>query len=325
MTEINHKEPGLLLYAKRSGPTSFNALWDIKKALDTKKIGHTGTLDSFADGLLVVLSNGATKLVSQVTNFDKKYETIIAFGKETDTLDPLGKIILESKLPRQIEIEEALKKFRGKIEQSPPIYSSIYINGQRASDLARDGEKISMKKREVEIFSLELLAVDNPDAVSFAHIRCHVSKGTYIRSLARDIAQSIGVCAHLTRLRRTSVGPFSLEHAVYFEELPVFNLDLVKTPVPDIKDYLEKLPWQAIRDAHLALTPKQVEKMGFTSLCLKSEYETLMENGIPPKAEWFYSDIAEGESFVFSKKEKLLAGIIKSKNKLGYGFVLKDQ
>lgn len=323
MNETKTKEPGLLLYAKRSGPTSFNALWDIKKALDTKKIGHTGTLDSFAEGLLVVLSNGATKLVSHVTNFDKKYEAIIAFGQETDTLDPLGTIISESDFPSKEALEKTLENFTGKIEQRPPIYSSIYVQGKRASDLARDGEEVALKKRLVEVYSLELLEVDNPDAIRFAHIRAHVSKGTYIRSLARDIAKSMGLCAHLARLRRTSVGPFSLEDAVFFEQLSPFNLSQLQTPVATIKTNLEKLPWQNIKDACLALGETEAKAMGFSTRILKKSFEKNFSKGMNLEENWFSSPIPEDESLIFSQENQFLGAIKNINQKLSYSFVIK--
>lgn len=200
---------GLLLFNKKAGITSFQALGEIKRALGTGKVGHTGTLDKFAEGLLVVLSGQALKLSQWFSNCNKQYLGTIRFGIETDTLDPEGTAIFDAPLPSREAVQQVLGQFSGDILQEPPAYSAIHINGKRASDLARSGEAPVMKKRPVHIYRLQLASWDPP----FARIYVHCSSGTYIRSLARDIAIAAGSRAHLTGLLRTMVAGFKLEDA----------------------------------------------------------------------------------------------------------------
>jgi tRNA pseudouridine55 synthase len=198
---------GLLLLDKKPGLTSFESLREVKKALGTSRVGHTGTLDKFASGLLLVLVGRALKLAPWFTRCDKEYEGTVRFGEETDTLDPEGAIIARGPVPSREALEEALGLFRGDILQAPPAYSAIHVEGRRASELARAGEAPEMKKRPVSVYSLELLSWEPP----LAGIRVCCSSGTYIRSLARDLALAAGSRAHLTALRRKRVAGFSLE------------------------------------------------------------------------------------------------------------------
>ena len=151
------KKSGFVLFAKRPGMTSFSSLFTIKHALKTKKVGHTGTLDSFAEGLLVVCVGSATRLASRITAFDKEYEAVISFGKETDTLDPEGTVIKEKDLPSENQLKDALKHFSGEIFQKPPDFSAIHVNGKRASDLVRSGVSVEIPTRKVFIYQSELL------------------------------------------------------------------------------------------------------------------------------------------------------------------------
>ena len=200
---------GLILLDKKAGITSFQALGEIKRALGTGKVGHTGTLDKFASGLLVVLVGGSLKLAPWFSHCDKQYRGTLRFGIETDTLDPEGSVTGEAPLPSREKVEQALSQFTGAIMQEPPAYSAIHINGKRASSLARSGQAPQMKKRPVNIFQLELCSWEPP----FAGIFVHCSSGTYIRSLARDIALAAGSRAHLCSLVRTHVAGFNLEMA----------------------------------------------------------------------------------------------------------------
>jgi tRNA pseudouridine(55) synthase len=204
---MNPPPDGLILLHKPPGLTSFDTLRDIKRILGTGKVGHTGTLDKFAEGLLLVLTGRALKLCQWFTRCDKRYEAVIRFGTETDTLDPEGAVIANAPLPSRENVEQAIPQFLGKIEQSPPVYSAIHIDGRRASELARGGESPEMQKRPVTIFQLDLLSWEPP----YARIFVHCSSGTYIRSLARDIALATGTRAHLTALIRTQVGGFKLQ------------------------------------------------------------------------------------------------------------------
>ncbi len=203
---------GILFFHKLAGKTSFQSLGLVKRVLGTKKVGHTGTLDKFAEGLLVLLCGPYTRLAPLISNMDKGYEALIRFGKETSTLDPEGEVIAEGPIPKLEEIERVLPSFRGKIQQSPPAYSAIHIKGQRAHSLARQGQSIEMPSREVTIHRVEILGYQEEEGLLKLGVDC--SKGSYIRSLARDLARACGSRAFLQGLVRCSVGPFRLDRAV---------------------------------------------------------------------------------------------------------------
>jgi tRNA pseudouridine55 synthase len=197
---------GLIILNKRARITSFDSLAEIKRTLGTGKVGHTGTLDKFAEGILLVLTGRALKLSPWFSGCDKRYEAAVLFGIETDTLDPEGATVAEAAPPSLNALERALPQFMGSIAQAPPEYSAIRIIGKRASALARSGQTIEMKKGTVHIYRLELLDWQPP----LARIAVHCSGGTYIRSLARDIALAVGSRAHLRALCRTQVAGFKL-------------------------------------------------------------------------------------------------------------------
>jgi tRNA pseudouridine55 synthase len=204
------------LLDKKPGITSFEALGRVKQAFATGKVGHTGTLDKFASGLLLVLVGRAVKLASWFSGSDKQYEGTIGFGVETDTLDPEGAVVAYGEIPSREALEAALPQFRGAILQAPPAYSAIHVQGSRASQLARSGTPVVPPKRSVSVYALELLCYEAPygSGCSRAYIRVHCSKGTYIRALARDIALAVGSRAHLVSLRRTRIGGLPVAEAV---------------------------------------------------------------------------------------------------------------
>ncbi|MDR0539512.1 MAG: tRNA pseudouridine(55) synthase TruB [Spirochaetaceae bacterium] len=210
--------PRYLLYNKPCGVTSFEALYPVKKALKTGKVGHTGTLDKFASGLLIVLEGRALKLARFFSNCDKRYQALVRFGQETGTLDTEGEIVAEAPPPPLPALEQALGAFRGAIMQKPPAYSAIHIDGKRAYKLAR-GKKADVDNRiaarPVTIYQLELVsyAPEEDGKTALAEISVHCSSGTYIRSLGRDIARACGSRAYLAALRRTAIGGFSLDNA----------------------------------------------------------------------------------------------------------------
>ena len=210
---------GLLLLNKKPGFTSFESLKPVKQAFATQKAGHTGTLDKFASGLLLVLVGRAVKLACWFSGFSKEYIASISFGAETDTLDPEVRIIAQSEPPSRQAFEEVLPAFRGQIMQAPPAYSAIHINGQRAHELTRRGKEPEMKKRPVTIHSLEVLSWTPQQAL----VQVHCSAGTYIRSLARDIGLACGSRAHLCALKRTKAGVFRLEDSVEGEGQSLVN------------------------------------------------------------------------------------------------------
>ena len=206
---------GIILLNKPGGITSFKALGSIKRSLreysgSKVKVGHTGTLDSFAEGLLVLLTGKFTRLNPAFTAFDKSYEAGIIFGTETDTLDPGGNEIRTAAVPSIQEIEARLDLFSGKIMQRPPIFSAVHVNGERAYKKALKGSIEELPEREIRIDRFEILDWNPP--VLKCRIDC--SKGTYIRSIARDLGAAAGSCARLETLVRLSVGSLSLEDSI---------------------------------------------------------------------------------------------------------------
>lgn len=197
-------EPAIVLLDKPEGESSFHALGVVKRSLGTRKVGHCGTLDPFASGLLIALVGPATRLAPSFTGLDKHYKAKMILGAETDTLDPEGKVIHTAKIPSSDDIQRVLKQFLGTIEQVPPAYSAVKIDGQRAYSLARKGMELLMKARTVTISHLEIIRYDPP--VLIFETKC--SSGTYIRSLARDLALAAGSRGYLTELERLSIGPF---------------------------------------------------------------------------------------------------------------------
>lgn len=199
----------ILLVHKPSGVTSFTSLGSIKRTVDPK-VGHAGTLDKFAEGLMIVLTGSMTRLNQVFSTMDKRYRATICFGKETDTLDPEGAVIATSMVPTLEQIQAAIPQFLGEIQQSPPQYSALHIGGKRASKLAREGKVVVMEKRPVSVYSFEVVSYGKGLLVA----DIHVSKGTYIRSLARDLALECGSRGYLVNLVRTQIGPFMLGDAV---------------------------------------------------------------------------------------------------------------
>ena len=199
----------ILLVHKPSGVTSFTSLGSIKRTVDPK-VGHAGTLDKFAEGLMIVLTGSMTRLNQVFSTMDKRYRATISFGEETDTLDPEGVVVGTAEAPTLEQIQDAIPQFLGEIQQSPPQYSALHIGGKRASKLAREGKVVVMEKRPVSVYSFELVSYENNLLVA----DIHVSKGTYIRSLARDLALACNSRGYLVHLVRTQIGPFLLGDAV---------------------------------------------------------------------------------------------------------------
>ena len=206
---------GIILIDKPSGMTSFGVVARVRRVLSEKagkkvKVGHTGTLDPFATGLMIIVVGKECKNAGQYSKLDKVYEATIRLGQTSTTGDPEGEIIDASdRSVARDEIEKVLEQFRGEIIQRPPIYSAIKINGQRAYKLARKGEEVIMPTRQVSVFELEILDYNYPELV----VRAHVSSGTYIRTLAEDIGQALGTGAYCSQLRRTQISKWGVGSA----------------------------------------------------------------------------------------------------------------
>ncbi len=205
-----HPLEGLALLDKPAGITSFQALDAVKRSLGMRRVGHTGTLDRFASGLLVALTGRYTRLAPLLTGQEKGYSARIRFGEETSTLDPEGEVVAAAPPPERSALIDALPRFVGELEQVPPLYSAVHHEGERAYRLARRGEQPALRPRKVRIASLELVGYEAP----FADLRVRCSAGTYVRSLARDIAIACGSRATVVALTRDSVGPFTRAEAV---------------------------------------------------------------------------------------------------------------
>lgn len=227
----------VVLINKDSGITSFACLNNVKKIIN-KKAGHCGTLDKFAEGLLIVCCGTYTKKVPLFMDLDKTYRAVLEFGIQTDTLDPEGQIIKKAEVPPLSEIERAVLSLKGKIMQKPPVYSAVHVNGERSYELARKGLAFENKEREVIIHSSEIIEWNSP----FLTLELRVSKGTYIRSYAEDLGALCKSCAYVKKLERTSVGPFSVENAVKWnnvEELARVTEQNAETVLEKLKVYKE--------------------------------------------------------------------------------------
>lgn len=204
----------IILFDKEESITSFSSLYSIKRCYAKgTKVGHAGTLDKFASGLMIVLIGNATRLNPVFSSFDKSYIATIRFGEESDTLDPEGRIIKTSDLPSLEEVLYALDKIKGKSLQQPPLYSAVHVDGKRAYKEARKDKEIEMPFRPIEVYEARFISYENGLLTAFFH----VSKGTYIRSLARDMAYSINKVSRLEKLRRVSIGPYSISDIGKFD------------------------------------------------------------------------------------------------------------
>jgi tRNA pseudouridine55 synthase len=240
---------GWLVFDKPQGFTSNQALGRLKRLFNPKKVGHAGTLDPLATGVLPIAFGEATKTVAHAVECEKTYDFTIRWGIETDTDDAEGKAIRASKVrPSPEAIEAALGAFVGDVMQTPPCYSAIKVEGERAYDLARDGETVELAPRLVSIYRLDIVETHSPD---LSRLICDCGKGTYVRSIARDLGQALGCYGHIAALRRTAVGPFHAESAISLETLEsLSNSDggrgaLLSTIVP-VETALDGIPALAI-------------------------------------------------------------------------------
>lgn len=208
---------GFINIYKPKGKTSHDVVAILRRITKIKQIGHTGTLDPFAEGVLPICIGKATRLIEYLDD-DKAYIGTVQLGKSTSTYDTEGEIVKTSdkKISKE-EIEIALQQFRGKIQQLPPIYSAIKVNGKKLYEYARKGEDVEIKPRDVEIFKLEIVDFDEENQTVDLHIEC--SKGTYIRSIANDIGNVLGCYGHLIKLVRTKAGKFEIANSFKLDEL----------------------------------------------------------------------------------------------------------
>lgn len=210
---------GIIIINKEKEYTSHDVVAKVKKILNEKKVGHTGTLDPNATGVLPILLGKGTKLSKYLINHNKIYEATLKLGEKTDTADIEGKIIEEKDVKKENLSEEnivkILQEFIGKSKQVPPMYSAIKVNGKKLYEYARKGQTIEIKPREIEIYAIELLNINNNE-ITF---RVHCSKGTYIRTLCENIAEKLETVGYMKDLKRIEVGEFNIKNAITLKEL----------------------------------------------------------------------------------------------------------
>jgi tRNA pseudouridine55 synthase len=251
---------GVLVIDKPVGPTSFDIVRQVRRALGTRRAGHGGTLDPMASGVLPICLGEATKLAQFLLDADKEYEATLCFGVETDTFDATGTVTQQRDAADLTEgaVERALDRFRGPIRQVPPRYSALKLNGRPLYDYARAGEEVEPAPRTVVVHELALVSWSAPTAVV---LRMRCSKGTYVRSLAFDLGRALGPGAHLTALRRTRSGPFRIDEAHPLDALetaPLIGLSQALAHLPALRagsdaarclEQGKRVPWTALEAA----------------------------------------------------------------------------
>jgi tRNA pseudouridine55 synthase len=209
---------GFFFLDKPRGPTSHDLVRQVRRCCNEAKVGHSGTLDPMASGLLICAVGDATRLLPYVPDEPKRYAFGMQFGTETDTLDAEGKTVASGgRVPCKDELTGAIPVFCGKISQTPPRFSAVRVGGERAYDLARANRDFELQKREITVFELSVLAYDKDAGQASLDVTC--SGGTYVRSLVKDIAAALGTIAHASFIRRLAMGPFSVEQAFAPEAL----------------------------------------------------------------------------------------------------------
>jgi tRNA pseudouridine55 synthase len=264
---------GWLALDKPLGMTSTQALARVKRLFNAQKAGHGGTLDPLASGVLPIAFGEATKTVAYAMEGEKSYRFTLRWGQATKTDDTEGAVIAESdRRPTRAEIEAALPAFLGEIEQTPPRYSAVKLQGERAYDLARDGQEFELKKRLVEIHELTLLDIPDEDH-AVLEMRC--GKGVYVRSLARDLGEALGTHAHVSALRRTAVGAFTEDKSISLDSLE----SLGHSPAAfehllPIETALDDIPALALSEAE-ALSLKRGQSVSLLSRLYKERITAL--------------------------------------------------
>ena len=256
---------GFLNVYKPKGKTSHDVVAILRRVTKIKQIGHTGTLDPFAEGVLPICIGKATRLIEYL-NDDKAYIGMVQLGKSTTTYDLEGETVdVSDKTPDIEEIENELNNFRGDIEQLPPIYSAIKVNGKKLYEYARKGEEVEIKPRSVNISELKILNYDQENRILELYIKC--SKGTYIRSIAHDLGKNLGCFGHLIKLVRVKAGDFEVENSIKLEDLAD-----IETVQKHLIYPLEKLDYQTYE-----LNTKELE---LVSHGMQIFARTSLQNGI---------------------------------------------
>jgi tRNA pseudouridine55 synthase len=248
MTATEEIQPGVLLVDKPEGPTSHDVVARTRRALATRRVGHTGTLDPFASGLLLVCIGRATRLVEYFHPLPKRYEAVLLLGRETTTDDHTGEDRSRSDSWRSLDRDDVVTAAAARVGsqlQVPPIYSARKVEGRRAHRRARDGEVFELEPSEITVHSFEITRWEPP----FVEFVARVSTGTYLRALARDLGRDLGCGAHLTSLRRTAIGPFETGRAVAAAELePGIAWESAGSPMLTPREALDWLPYRELSE-----------------------------------------------------------------------------
>lgn len=289
---------GIILVNKEKDFTSHDVVSIVKKITESK-VGHTGTLDPNATGVLPLLIGNATKISKYLINHDKEYEAVIQLGKKTTTADIEGEVIEEKEVPEKIyiECENMLKSFIGKQKQTPPAYSAIKVNGKKLYSYAREGIKIEIEPRNIEIYNIELMNINKEEKQISFRVSC--SKGTYIRSLCEDIADKLGTVGYMKDLKRTKVGDFEIKEAITIDELKekfekndfsdVITIENIFKDMPkielnenNIKQYLNGVKI-CVAEYEKSKEPQKLQELqilGDEEKILKTQESTSLKDGI---------------------------------------------
>ena len=246
---------GIINVYKEKGFTSFDVVAKLRGILRTKKIGHTGTLDPDAEGVLPVCIGRATKVCDILTDKDKVYEAVMLLGVETDTQDTSGEVLCEKPVEADKDaVEKAILSFVGEYDQVPPMYSALKVNGKKLYELAREGKTVERKARRVNIFSIEILEIDLPRV----RMSVHCSKGTYIRTLCHDIGNMLGCGGCMDKLLRTKVGVFELKDTLKLAQIDeLAKMGMVEEKIISVDELFED----------------------YTKVWVKQEFDVVVQNG----------------------------------------------
>ncbi|MBR4139955.1 MAG: tRNA pseudouridine(55) synthase TruB [Lachnospiraceae bacterium] len=246
---------GIINVYKEKGFTSFDVVAKLRGILRTKKIGHTGTLDPDAEGVLPVCIGRATKVCDILTDKDKVYEAVMLLGVETDTQDTSGEVLCEKPVEADKDaVEKAILSFVGEYDQVPPMYSALKVNGKKLYELAREGKTVERKARRVNIFSIEILEIDLPRV----RMSVHCSKGTYIRTLCHDIGNMLGCGGCMDKLLRTKVGVFELKDTLKLAQIDeLAKMGMVEEKIISVDELFED----------------------YTKVWVKQEFDVVVHNG----------------------------------------------
>lgn len=282
MAEVKEtKVCGVLNINKPLGITSFDVVRQVRRLAKEKKVGHGGTLDPEAGGVLPVCLGRATKAIDFIMDDTKEYVAEIKLGVVTDTYDREGKILCESEVTcSHDEVVEAINKFVGNIQQVPPMYSALKQNGKKLYELAREGKEVYREPRSITIHSIDILAIELP----LIAIRVRCSKGTYIRSLCYDIGGELGCGAMMWSLERTSTGPFTIENSVNLEDLTEEN----------IKSYI--IPLEKVFE-------------NFPKLIVNSKFEKLISNGVIINDRTLLNEVKKNCEYAVYNTDNVLIGV----------------